>query len=190
MSRSLNWTGVDVINSIIDNLNPGTGETGVYAAQSQSFTYTPARRLASASGYYGTLAWSYDANGDRLSETANGVASTYLYGLASNQLASVTNSAATRAFSYDAAGNMLTDTRAGALGMSYQYDPLGRLAKAYQTNASVNAGTYGYDAYDRLASRVVSQSGAATATTLYIHDVNDHIVGDSTFHAKSWRRAI
>ncbi len=179
MSRTLSWTGDDVLNSIVDNLNPGTGQTGVYAAQTQAFTYTPARRLASARGYYGTLAWTYDANGDRTSETANNVITNYLYGLASNRLASAASASATRSFTYDAAGEMLTDTRSGALGMTYQYDPMGRLSKAYQTNAAVNSGTYGYDAWGRLASRLVTQSGAAAATTLYIHDTKDHIIAET-----------
>ena len=108
---ALSWTGDDVINAIIDNLNPGTGQPGVYGAQTQTFTYTPARRLASANGYYGALSWTYDANGDRLSETNNGAVSTYAYPSTANALSSITLGGATRAFTYDAAGNALTDSR-------------------------------------------------------------------------------
>ena len=107
LDRSLSWTGDDVINAIIDNQNPGTGQPTVYTAQTQTFTYTPARRLASASGYYGPLSWTYDANGNRRSETNSGAVSTYAYPSTANALSSVTLGGAARAFVYDAAGNVL-----------------------------------------------------------------------------------
>ena len=56
----------------------------------QSFAYTPTRRLAMARGSYGVLGWSYDANGNRLTETTNNVISTYVYPTNSNRLAAVT----------------------------------------------------------------------------------------------------
>lgn len=169
LDRSLSWTG-DVVNSISNVQNTALSET---------LTYTPTSRLASAGGYYGTLSWTYDGNGNRLTETASGVTSSYAYPATSNRLASVTPSGGTaRAFTYDASGDILTDTRAGALGMTFQYDVEGRLSKAYQTNASTNGGTYGYDAFGRLASRTVT-SGATTTTTLYVHDIDDHIIAET-----------
>lgn len=180
LDRSLAWTG-DMVDAIIDNKNPGVSPPFNYGAQSQSFTYTPARRLASASGYYGALSWTYDANGNRTSETANGLAATYAYAAASNRLASVTPSGGTaRVFGYDAAGDIVSDSRAGGLGMSFEYDAEGRLSKAYKTNAPQEGGVYGYDAFDRLASRTVTQSAAPTSvTTLYIHDIDDRIIAET-----------
>ena len=96
-----------MINAIVDNQNPGIGQPTVYTAQTQTFTYTPARRLASASGYYGALSWTYDANGNRLSENNSGAVSTYAYPSTANALSSVTLGGAARAFVYDAAGNVL-----------------------------------------------------------------------------------
>jgi hypothetical protein len=91
-----------------------------FSTQSQSFTYTPTRRLSTASGYYGPLSWTYDANGDRLAETANGVTSTYAYPATSNRLTSVTPSGQTgRSFTYDAFADIATDSRTDALGMTY-----------------------------------------------------------------------
>ncbi|QGM99944.1 RHS repeat protein (plasmid) [Methylocystis parvus] len=178
IDRSLSWTG-DIVNSIVDNVNPGTTPPFTYTAQSQSFTYTPTRRLASASGYYGALSWTYDANGNRASETANGATSTYAYPAGSNRLTSVTPAGGTaRAFTYDASGDILTDSRTGALGMTFQYDVEGRLSKAYQTGAPAQGGTYAYDAQDRLASRTFT-SGSTTTTTLYVHDINDHIIAET-----------
>nr|WP_330085286.1 DUF6531 domain-containing protein [Methylocystis iwaonis] len=184
IDRSLAWTG-DIVTSIIDNKNPGT-TPGQYGSQSQSFTYTPTRRLSSATGYYGTLAWSYDANGNRTTETANGVVSTYAYPATSNRLTSVAPSGQTaRSFAYDAAGDILTDSRTGALGMTFQYDVEGRLSKAWQTNAPAQGGTYAYDAFNRLASRTVNGT-----TTLYVHDINDHVIAETNAAGQTLREYI
>jgi RHS repeat-associated protein len=188
LDRSLSWTG-DIVNSIIDNDNPGTTPPFTYGAQSQSFTYTPARRLATASGYYGALSFTYDGVGNRLSETANGVLSSYAYPTTSNRLSSVATSVSTRAFTYDAAGNILTDSRVGALGMTFQYDVEGRLSRAWQTGAPTNGGVYGYDAMNRLASRTAT-SGSTTATTLYVHDINNHIIAETTTTGQTLREYI
>jgi YD repeat-containing protein len=128
IDRSLIWIG-DTVTDIVDNKNS-------YASPPQSFAYTPTRRLAMARGSYGVLGWSYDANGNRLTETTNNVISTYVYPTNSNRLAAVTTPGRTaRSFAYDASGDIVADTRSGALGMSFQYDVEGRLSKAYQTNA-------------------------------------------------------
>ncbi len=187
LDRSLSWTG-DIVNSIIDNDNPGTTPPFTYGAQSQSFTYTPARRLATASGYYGALSFTYDGVGNRLSETTNGVLSSYAYPMSSNRLSSVATSTSTRAFTYDAAGNILTDSRVGALGMTFQYDVEGRLSKAWQTAAPANGGVYGYDALNRLASRTVTSP--ASATTLYVHDINNHIIAETNTAGQTLREYV
>ncbi|WP_162150832.1 RHS repeat-associated core domain-containing protein [Methylosinus trichosporium] len=191
IDRSLSWTG-ETIDSIVDNLFPGTTPPGDYSAQTQSFTYTPTRRLKTASGYYGALSWSYDANGNRTGQTLNGVTSPYAYPTTSNRLASVTPPGGTvRNFTYDAAGNVLTDSRAGALGMTFEYDVEGRLSKARQTNSPGIGGTYRYDARSRLVSRTVTQTAAPTTfTTLYVHDINDHIIAETDTSGVTQREYI
>jgi RHS repeat-associated protein len=150
-------------------------------AQSQSFTYTPTRRLASASGYYGQYSWSYDGVGNRLTETANGVFSNYLYPQTSNQLQSVAAAGnGTRSLSYDAAGNVASDSNAAGsnIALNYSYDVEGRLSKsAAQLLLLNNGGRYGYDALDRLAWRAVL-TPATTTTTLYVHDIHNHIIAE------------
>ena len=89
VNRTLAWTG-ETLDSITDNQFPGNTPPFTYSAQSQSLTYTPTHRLASAVGYYGSYAWVYDPTGNRTSQTVNSVASTYAYPTTSNQLASVT----------------------------------------------------------------------------------------------------
>lgn len=183
--------GFDPLNRLIKEVDQGgaavnlarDGQDNIVGYQ--AFAYTATHRLASASGYYGALAWTYDAVGNRLSETRNGVASSYLYPLGSNLLQSVASTANTRSFAYDAAGNVLTDSRNGALGMTFSYDVAGRLASAYQTGAPQNAASYAYDAFGRLASRTVNGT-----TTLYIHDINDHIIAETDATGATQREYI
>ena len=85
----------------------------------------------------------------------------------------------------------MTDTRIGGLGMSFQYDVEGRLSKAFQTNAPLNGGTYAYDALGRLASRTVTQSTAPlTTTTLYVHDLDNHIIAETDASGVTLREYI
>nr|WP_275938812.1 RHS repeat-associated core domain-containing protein [Methylocystis parvus] len=189
IDRVLSWTG-DMVDSIADNNNPSTTPPFTYTSQAQLFSYTPTRRLMTAQGYYGTLSWTYDANGNRASETRNGVTSTYAYPATSNRLSSVTPAGqSARNFAYDAAGNIVSDSRTGALGMSFEYDVEGRLSKAYQTNAPSQGAVYGYDALNRLASRTAT-SGSTTTTTLYVHDINDHIIAETNTAGQTLREYI
>jgi hypothetical protein len=169
LNRTLSWTG-ETLDSITDNQFPGNTPPFTYTAQSQSLTYTPTHRLASAVGYYGSYAWTYDPTGNRTSETANSVASAYAYPSASNQLASITPSGATaRSFGYDAAGDISSDSASiGGSGpaLTLEYDAEGRLAKTYQTATPANGATYAYDADSRLSQRTVTQTTTPTSTTI------------------------
>ena len=73
---------------------------------------------------------------------------------------------------------MLTDSRSGALGMTFQYDPEGRLASAVQP-ATGNGGAYAYDAFGLLSSRTVNQSGSPSTTTLYVYDLKGHVIAET-----------
>ncbi|MBX3527185.1 MAG: hypothetical protein KF904_13340 [Rhodoblastus sp.] len=191
LDRSLTWTG-DMATAIADNQFPGNTTPFTYAQQSQTFTYTAKRRLATAKGYYGTISWLYDANGNRTRETLNGVVSTYTYPTTSNKLTKVTPTGGTaRNFTYDAAGNTATDSRTGALGLTSEYDVEGRLSKVYQTNNSAEGATYAYDARGRLSSRTVTHATAPTSTTtVYVHDLNDHIIAELNASGQTLREYI
>ena len=71
-----------------------------------------------------------------------------------------------------------TDSRSGALGMTFQYDPEGRLASAVQP-ATGNGGAYAYDAFGLLSSRTVNQSGSLSTTTLYVYDLKGHVIAET-----------
>ncbi len=72
-------------------------------------------------GAYGTIDYTYDADGNRTGRTITDGGTTvesYTYDVFSNRLASVSVGAATRSFTYDAAGNAITDDRIGGAACS------------------------------------------------------------------------
>ena len=119
---------------------------GLAAANNETLTYTDAARLSSASGSYGTRAWTYDANGNRTSETANSVVSAYAYPLTNNRLTNVKQgTVTTRAFTHDAAGNVIQDLR-GANAYNYAVNNAGRIK--WVTGAGT--ASYLYDGFQKL----------------------------------------
>ena len=182
VDRAMTWTG-ETLDAITDNQT---------TSNSQAFTYTPAHRLATAVGGYGSYTWTYDAVGNRTSEKLGTVLSTYAYPTTSNRLTSVTPGTGTaRTFTYDASGDVATDTRTGSLGLTFAYDEEGRLVKAIQTNATANGATYTYDALGRLSARTVTQSSApTTTTTLYVHDLDDHIIAEMNASGQTLKEYI
>ena len=107
-------------------------------------------------GSYGTRSWTYDANGNRTSETANSVVNTYAYPLTNNRLMSVKQgTVTTRAFTHDAAGNVVQDLR-GANVYNYAVNNAGRIK--WVTGAGT--ASYLYDGFQKL--RYKSQGGAVT----------------------------
>ena len=69
VSANYTYDPVGNIAAINDLLDP---------AKSKNFTYDPLDRLATALGPWGSFVWTYDANGNRLSQT-NGEQHTYVY---------------------------------------------------------------------------------------------------------------
>ncbi len=89
--------------------------------------YTPANRLQPATGPWGSLAWTYDGVGNRLTEVA-GATRTYAYPTTSNKLTSVTEGVTLlHNNTYDNAGNLITDVRSGVT-TAYTYNKRNRLA--------------------------------------------------------------
>jgi YD repeat-containing protein len=123
--------------------------------------YTPRESLTSATGPYGSLAFTYDGVGNRVTATANPgsglVTDTYSYPATSNRLTAIAQgSGGTRAFTYDAAGNVTFDNRTGG-GYGYTYDAAGRMASL--TINGVLQAEYKYDFAGRQAVRRRPQLG-------------------------------
>jgi RHS repeat-associated protein len=106
----------------------------VTPANSQSLGYDVLDRLTGAGGGYGALAWSYDANGNRLTEspaapTLDGLGS--VTGLAYNQAGRLAGTTAgaqqITQYTYDAFGQRLAKVGAATAMTFFQYDRGGHL---------------------------------------------------------------
>ncbi|MCG7923068.1 MAG: RHS domain-containing protein [Candidatus Thiodiazotropha lotti] len=108
----------------------------VQTARDQTFSYDELDRLTSAIGAYGSLGYSYDPIGNRLTKTEDGVSETYNYILDTHRLEEILGTT-TDSRQYDAAGNIISSL----LG-SYTYDDQNRMVVFSKTGT---AASYGYN---------------------------------------------
>lgn len=78
-------------------------------AKSQTLAYDALNRLSDATSNYGDIDYTYDAIGNRLSETIDAVAETYTYDVNSHHLEQTVNGGVTD-YTYDANGNTTSNT--------------------------------------------------------------------------------
>ena len=144
-----------------------TGITdAVVPANSWTYGYDGLDRITSATKTGMTLGWTYDANGNRLTQTGSS-ASTFTIASSSNKISSVSGSIA-RTYSYDASGNTTGYSTATAT-----YNNRGRMKTL--TKASVTA-SYVYSVLGQL----IKQGGGPSSTVLYMYDEAGHLVGEYT----------
>lgn len=142
------------LTSITDSLAP---------ANNQAFGYSPREFLATASGPFGNLAYTYDGVGNRLTQSIGSSAESYSYPGSSNRLASITSaSAPARTLTYNAAGNVTTDKR-GSDTYTYVYDAEDRI-RQIKLNGVIQA-NYNYNFRGQQIIRTFPASG------LVIHSV-------------------
>ena len=141
-----------------------TGVTDL-ADSTKSWThgYDALDRLTSAAKTGQSIGYSYDANGNRLTESGT-QSGTYSLSGTSNRLASISGTP-TRSYAYDAAGNTT-----GFAGLSFTYSDAGRMASV--TSAS---GTTSY-LVNALGQRV-KKAGPA-GTRLFVYDEAGHLLGE------------
>ena len=136
------------------------------AAPNQSFSYDGQERLTGATGKYGTLVYSYDKTGNRLSETKAGLSETYGYLAGTNKLQTVTGQTAI-AYGYDANGNV------SAIGdKTFIYDQNNRLIETKEAGS-----VKGQYAYNGLGQRAVKIAGGKT--TLFIDDKDGNLIAEA-----------
>ncbi|HEU5352160.1 MAG TPA: hypothetical protein VFU55_11240 [Terracidiphilus sp.] len=109
-------TGVtDTGASVLQNLgyayyptnNVQTITDAVNSGNSQSFSYDNLQRLSSAAGGYGSFAYTYDKDGNRLTQTHGTETTTYGYGTANDLLATLSvGGTQTQAVGYSADGRI------------------------------------------------------------------------------------
>jgi RHS repeat-associated protein len=142
------------ITSIADATDPSL---------SQSYGYDLVDRLTSATGTNVNQSWTYDANGNRLTQGGSDP-STYTISSTSNRINSITGSLS-RTYGYDAAGNKTSDGVA-----TYSYDDAGRMVSASKSGVSA---TYSLNALGQRVKKTV-----AGVSTYFVYDESGHLVGE------------
>ena len=147
------------VTAIADNLD---------AARNQSFGYDDLYRLTSATGAYGTLGYTYDKTGNRLTETANGQTDTYGYAAGTSRLVQVAG-ASPKSYTLDANGNT---TAAGS--KSFTYNQNNRLIQAAEGGTQLAAYTY-----NGSGQRVIKEA-AGNAAVVYHYDRFGNLIAESS----------
>lgn len=152
--KSYSYDDAFRITAITDAIDPNS---------SQSYGYDLLDRLTSANGTSLNQSWTYDANGNRLTQ-GGGQPSTYTVSSTNNRLTSITGGL-TRTYTYDAAGNTTSDGAA-----TFTYNDAGRMVSA--TKAGVTT-IYRLNA---LGQRVKKITG--TSSTYFAYDEAGHLIGE------------
>ena len=144
-----------------------TAYTESTAANNQSFGYDSLDRLTNFTGLGASQGFTYDGDGNRLTQTQGASTSRYTYPSTSNRLSQVSGPSP-KTFSYDAMGNLLADGT-----NTYSYNARGRLSYVSYNNRS--------NAYHHngLGQRV-AKSGwlAITDFNIYAYDEQGHLIGE------------
>jgi RHS repeat-associated protein len=120
------------------------------------YEYDDAYRLETITGPSGTIGLTYDAVGNRVTQTTNGVITTYGYDNNDRLL-----SAGAIQYDYDGRGNLTSITN-GASVIQYSYDAQNR-----QTGASLPGGVNIANTYDAYGHRVKQTSGSQVTNFLW-----------------------
>jgi len=146
------------ITTISDNLDD---------TKNRSFIYDDLYRLTQATGIFGTIGYTYDNVGNRLSRTVDGQTDTYQYQSGKNRLDQITG-ANPQGFTYDANGNT---TAFGDQTLAYNQND--RLIKV--TENSTVKGEYTYNGNGQRVKKVSSGE-----TVIYHYDRFGNLIGEST----------
>jgi RHS repeat-associated protein len=188
LTEYTNGNGIQVTSSFDENYRPtgitaGTAMDLAYtldavgnvtaitdaldSTRSQSFGYDDLYRITSASGVYGTVGYTYDQTGNRLTRMIDDQTDTYQYLSGTGRLQAITGTNP-GSFTFDAAGNMTASS-----GTSYVYNQNNRLIRA--TDA---AGTLGEYVYSANGQRI--KTTTANGTTIFHYDQAGNLIGEST----------
>jgi RHS repeat-associated protein len=145
-----------------DNANriTGVGDSS-NSALAWSYGYDVLDRLTSATTSATTDGWTYDANGNQLTETGS-TPNTFSVSSTSNELTGVTGTL-TRSYSYDAAGHTT-----GYATLGFTYNDRGRVG-------ATSAGSTDY-LYNALG-QMIEKSGTG-GTTVFMQDESGHLLGE------------
>jgi RHS repeat-associated protein len=136
------------------------------AANDQNFGYDAADRLTAYAGPPTTRAYTYDANGNRSSQSIAGMVTDIVMQANSNRIAQVGSAPV----SHEAMGNITWHD-----GAQLRYDVEGRLEAVI---SSVYETDYRYDGYGRRVAKFGNWGGVADPVFLYAYDTANHLIGE------------
>jgi RHS repeat-associated protein len=141
-----------------------TGITDVAdGTKSWTYGYDVLDRLNAASRTAETIGYTYDANGNRLTQTGTSAGS-YTVSGTNNRVTSITGTPA-RTYGYDAAGNVTSYA-----GLTFTYTDAGRM------DSSTSGATTTTYLVNALGQRV--KKSDASTTLLFLYDEAGHLVGE------------
>ena len=170
--QSLNY-GYDAADNVLSITD------GVTPQYSQAFGYDALNRLDSATGGYGSLAYTYDSVGNRLTQMQGVALTTYAYAPQSNRLSTLTSGGVTQTVGYTAAGNISATGSAANIAMTY--NQAGRLAAISQAGTKKGNVRYVYDAFGQRFAKIP----AAQGQTLYQYDQQGRMLEEKGFTASA-----
>ena len=136
------------------------------ALKNKNYTYDTLNRLTDSTGPWGTLGWTYDNVGNRLTQVLNTATDTYTYTPNSNKIADITGGIA-KTYGHDAAGNRSTENT-----RTYTYNQNNRMIQA--SDGATNLGQYTYNALGQRATKTES-----TVTTVYHYDLAGNLIAET-----------
>ena len=132
-----------------------------------ALTYDSLNRLTDATGWFGTIGYTYDKVGNRLTKTTDGSTETYSYISGSNKLEQITGAEATVNFTYDVNGNMI-----GHGDKILTYNQSNRLIRLEENSQTL--GEYTYNALGQRVTKTVEGE-----TTVFLYDFDGNIIAES-----------
>jgi RHS repeat-associated protein len=130
----------------------------------KSYTFDALNRLVHAEGSFGTIDYTYDGVGNRLTKVENNQTSTYNYASGTNRLQEIAGSVA---YKYDANGNI---TGIGNKVLTYNQN--NRLVRVEE-----NSTILGEYVYNGLGQRVIKTADGVT--TIFIYDFDGNLIAES-----------
>jgi YD repeat-containing protein len=140
-----------------NNVSQVIGITDPRAGMSQAFQYDALDRLRVADGPWGRLEWTYDPQGNRLTEQRAGQTTAYTYHAPTQRLTNTTGGSA-ESFGYNAVGELTSDGQG-----TYTYSPAGMMLTAMRPGLSAS---YQYDADQARVRRDVNGTAQLTVRSV------------------------
>jgi RHS repeat-associated protein len=137
----------------------------------QDFVYDDPNRLTNATGVYGTIGYTYDDVGNRLTRTVGSQTENYTYVLGTNKISQITGAGDPVVYTYDDNGNV-----SGIGNWTLVYNQNNRLIRVEEDSNAIGEYTY-----NGLGQRVIKTAGGVT--TLFHYDFDGNIIAESDLSA-------